>query len=115
MLRLIADAGLASPLAVLKRTGPSRAGPLSFTMEGFTLALNFPNSAKSIKLVETLNEMTTEAGGRIYFAKDSLATAKQAHAMYPELAAWQKTVKTANPKCHFKTDLVRRLKLRDSK
>jgi decaprenylphospho-beta-D-ribofuranose 2-oxidase len=115
MLRLIADSGLASPLAVLKRTGPGRAGPLSFTMEGFTLALDFPNSAKSIKLVETLNEMTTEAGGRIYFAKDSLATAKQAHAMYPELAAWQKTVKTADPKGHFKTDLVRRLKLRDSK
>lgn len=114
MLRLIADAGLASPLAVLKRTGPGRAGPLSFPVEGFTLALDFPNSAKSRKLVETLNQLTTDAGGRIYFAKDSLATPDQAAQMYPELASWQKTVKTADPKGALLTDLVRRLKLRTS-
>ena len=98
MLRLIADAGLASPLAVLKRTGPGRAGPMSFTMEGFTLALDFPNSAKSVALVEKLNELTTEAGGRIYFAKDSLATAAQAKQMYPELAACRKPSKPQTQK-----------------
>nr|WP_323777335.1 FAD-binding oxidoreductase [Amylibacter sp.] len=114
MLRLIADAGLASPLAVLKRTGAGRAGPLSFPMEGFTLALDFPNSDKSRALVDQLNKMTAQAGGRIYFAKDSLATATQIKDMYPELAEWQKTVAAADPEGHFKTDLVRRLKLRET-
>ncbi|GGA14206.1 FAD-binding protein [Neptunicoccus cionae] len=112
MLRLIADAGLASPLAVLKRTGAGRAGLLSFPMEGFTLALDFPNSEKSRALVAQLNALAAEAGGRIYFAKDSLATAAQARQMYPELAEWQKTVEAADPEGAFKTDLIRRLKLR---
>ena len=111
MLRLIPNAGLASPLAVLKRTGPGRAGPLSFTMEGFTLALDFPNSKKSVELVETLNAMTAEAGGRIYFAKDSLATVAEAKVMYPNWAAWAKEVNKADPEHKFETDLTRCLEL----
>ena len=90
MLMRIATSGLASPLAVLKRMGPGRAGHLSFPMEGYTLAVDFPNRDRAEALVRELSAMARDAGGRIYFAKDALAR--------PAL----------------ETDLVRRLKLRDA-
>ena len=49
--------------AVLKRMGPGRAGPLSFPMEGYTLAVDFPNRPEAVELVRTLNDRTAEAGG----------------------------------------------------
>lgn len=112
MLTQISDAGLASPLAVLKRTGPGHAGFLSFPLEGFTLALDFPNSPAAVALVEDLNAMTAAAGGRVYFAKDSTATPEQAAAMYPELADWRAEVAKADPEGAMTTDLVKRLQLR---
>ncbi|MFQ6549163.1 FAD-binding protein [Aestuariibius sp. 2305UL40-4] len=113
MLDLIAQSGLASPLAVLKRMGPGRAGYLSFPMEGYTLAVDFPNSTEARKLITRLEEMTTEASGRIYFAKDALATPERVQAMYPDLSRWQKEVAKADPGGALATDLIRRLKLRD--
>ncbi|MCP5088525.1 MAG: FAD-binding oxidoreductase [Rhodobacteraceae bacterium] len=112
MLKLISKAGLASPLAVLKRTGEGRGGHLSFPMTGYTLALDFPHSKNATGLVQELNRMTRLAGGRIYFAKDSLAEPEDIEDAYPELADWQKIVAKADPDGAFTTDLVRRLKLR---
>jgi decaprenylphospho-beta-D-ribofuranose 2-oxidase len=114
MLELIADSGLASPLAVLKRMGEGRAGYLSFPMEGYTLAVDFPNRPTARHLVGRLEEMTEDAGGRLYLAKDALATAKRVHPMYPELAAWRKVVAKADPDAKLTTDLIRRLNLRDA-
>ena len=70
----IAGSGLASPLAVLKRMGPGRAGMMSFPMEGYTLAVDFPNRDAARTLIARLEAMTLEAGGRIYLAKDALAS-----------------------------------------
>lgn len=112
MLEEIAGAGLASPLAVLKRMGPGRAGYLSFPMEGYTLAIDFPNRDAARALIKRLEARTAEAGGRLYFAKDSLAEGAQIRAMYPELADWQAEVARADPEGRLTTDLVRRLHLR---
>ena len=112
MIEKIAHARLASPLAVLKRMGPGRGGPMSFPMEGYTLAVDFPNRGHAERLIRQLNEMTADAGGRIYFAKDALATPDMIDAMYPERVAWAKTVNAADPERAFETDLVRRLDLR---
>lgn len=54
MLSLIASSGLASPLAVLKRMGDGAAGMMSFPMEGYTLAVDFPNRDGVEKLILTL-------------------------------------------------------------
>jgi decaprenylphospho-beta-D-ribofuranose 2-oxidase len=113
MMEKIATSGLASPLAVLKRMGPGRAGYLSFPMEGYTLAVDFPNRAEARELIGRLETMTAAAGGRLYFAKDGLAGPDSMAAMYPELAAWRKNVTKADPEGRLATDMVRRLKLRN--
>ncbi len=112
MLELIAESGLASPLAVLKRMGPGRAGMLSFPMEGYTLAVDFPNRPAAQHLIGRLEEMTEDAEGRLYFAKDALARGKRMAAMYPELNDWQAEVAKADPERLLMTDLVKRLELR---
>lgn len=114
MLEEIAGSGLASPLAVLKRMGPGRAGYLSFPMEGYTLAVDFPNRPAARFLIKRLESLTVEAGGRLYFAKDSLATGAQIRAMYPELPDWQAEVDRIDPTGLLATDLTRRLGLRSA-
>jgi len=114
MLEDIAASGLASPLAVLKRMGPGRAGYLSFPMEGYTLAIDFPNRDLARALILRLEGRTADAGGRLYFAKDGLGTGARIGAMYPELADWQAEVARADPDRHLETDLVRRLNLRNA-
>ncbi len=115
MLAEITGSGLASPLAVLKRMGPGRAGYLSFPMEGYTLAVDFPNRAAARELIKQLQARAAEVGGRIYFAKDSLARAEDIPAMYPDIDLWRKEVAKADPDAALATDLVRRLKLRGVK
>lgn len=112
MLQEISSAGLASPLAVLKKMGDGRAGMLSFPMSGYTLAVDFPNRDAARTLINKLGEMTVVAGGRIYLAKDALATAKQFAPMYPELEDFRAVVREVDPDGVFETDLARRLNLR---
>ena len=112
MLETIASSGLASPLAVLKRMGPGRAGMMSFPMEGYTLAVDFPNRPQARLLIARLGEMAEAAGGRIYLAKDSLASGARVKAMYEEHPKWAGEVAGADPEGRFVTDLVRRLDLR---
>lgn len=72
MLRQIAAAGQGSFLVVLKSFGalPSP-GMLSFPAEGTTLALDFPNrGASTLALLDRLDAVVREAGGRLYPAKD---------------------------------------------
>lgn len=114
MMEQVAQSGLASPLAVLKRMGPGRAGYLSFPMEGYTLALDFRTSVEAERLMRQLEDDTVKAGGRLYFAKDALAKPENIAAMYPDLGKWQKAVAKADPDRRYETDLTRRLKLRET-
>lgn len=87
MLDAIKASGQGSFLAVLKTFGdkPSE-GMLSFPMEGVTLALDFPNrGAKSEALFKRLDAIVSEAGGRIYPAKDARMPRELFEAGYPRL------------------------------
>lgn len=112
MLDAIATSGLASPLAVLKRMGHGRAGMISFPMEGYTLAVDFRNRTGTRGLIQELIAEAKAVGGRIYFAKDSVARAEDMPGMYPELADWAEAVNEADPDHRYETDLTRRLALR---
>lgn len=115
MLATISSSGLASPLAVLKRMGAGRAGFLSFPMEGYTLAVDFPNRDGAADLIRQLIGQTQDLGGRIYLAKDSLAAGPQIKSMYPEWPDWLAQVTAADPDHHLETDMTRRLDLRHNR
>jgi L-gulonolactone oxidase len=87
MLRTIADSGKGSFLAVLKTFGdmPSP-GLLSFPMMGTTLALDFPNQGPStFSVLDRLDGIVREAGGRLYPAKDGRLPAAMFRTGYPAL------------------------------
>lgn len=75
MLKIISDSGCGSPLAVLKRFGKQES-KFSFPMEGYTLSLDFPISRKTLKLMDALDQITLDHGGRFYLAKDSRMNSK---------------------------------------
>ncbi|MBK8897680.1 MAG: FAD-binding oxidoreductase [Candidatus Competibacteraceae bacterium] len=73
ILGRIAASGQGSMLAVLKRFGERTSGGLlSFPRPGVTLALDFPNlGQKTLDLLDRLDEVTRQAGGAVYPAKDA--------------------------------------------
>jgi decaprenylphospho-beta-D-ribofuranose 2-oxidase len=88
LLQAISDAGSASFLAVLKRFG-QQDGAFSFPMEGYTLALDFPVNHKTLVLLELLDQITLDHGGRFYLAKDSRMRAETLRASDARVEAFQ--------------------------
>lgn len=87
MLREIAKSGAGSFLAVLKTFGNRKAaGMLSFPRAGVTLALDFPNNGTpTLRLLDRLDAIVSQAGGRIYLAKDARMSRSLFEAGYPRL------------------------------
>ena len=85
MLTQIERQGAGSFLAVLKRFGNHPpAGMLSFAREGYTLSLDFPNRGQqTLELLESLDQITREAGGAVYPAKDARMSAESFQRYYP--------------------------------
>jgi decaprenylphospho-beta-D-ribofuranose 2-oxidase len=104
----------ASFLAVLKRLGAAGLGFLSFPMPGYTLALDFPNRSGVEPLLQKLERITLDRGGRVYLAKDSCLTPAALPAMYPELAQYRDVLETVDPQGRMQSDMARRLKLREA-
>lgn len=57
-------------MSVLKRFGKQE-GKFSFPMEGYTIALDFPNNKKVLELLDRLDKIVIKFEGRLYLAKDS--------------------------------------------
>ncbi len=70
ILELISASGQGSFLAVLKLFGKQE-GYLSFPMEGYTLALDFPLNSRLFSLLEKLDSVVSQYDGRIYLTKDA--------------------------------------------
>ncbi|GGH17341.1 oxidoreductase [Alsobacter metallidurans] len=85
LLTEIARAGDPSFLAVLKRLGRESFGLLSFPLEGYTLALDFPATDRTFGLLDRLDDITLEAGGRLYLTKDARMRRAMLEASYPRL------------------------------
>ncbi|WP_407152805.1 FAD-binding protein [Bradyrhizobium sp. ORS 86] len=78
----------ASFLAVLKQLGDGF-GTMSFPINGFTLAIDFPVDPKLFSLLEEIDRVVVGAGGRIYLAKDARQSRETFEASYPGLATFR--------------------------
>lgn len=106
LLEATSKAGQGSFLAVLKRLG-AQESTFSFPMDGYTLALDFPVNDAVLALLEQLDEITLEHGGRFYLAKDArmragtqaradartadMASFRDIHQLRPRFASLQST------------------------
>ncbi|MDG4650557.1 FAD-binding oxidoreductase [Roseibacterium sp. SDUM158017] len=88
MLDDISRTGLSSFLSVLKRFGADESR-LSFPSEGYTLALDFPANDRSRALLERLDAIALDHGGRFYLAKDARMSAETAISADPRLAEFR--------------------------
>jgi decaprenylphospho-beta-D-ribofuranose 2-oxidase len=108
----IATSGLPSFLAVLKRFGPGTPGPLSFSQQGWTLALDFPLGPAGLPaLLDRLDESVTGSGGRVYLAKDARLRPELVAEMYPRLGELQAVARRVDPEAVLASDQSRRLGL----
>ena len=103
--------GHASSLAVLKRFGPGNRRLLSFPTKGWTLAVDIPVVDGLDRLLDELDELVVEAGGRDLPGKGQPG-APRAHAGdVPAPREWREVREKPDPSGRFRSDLSRRLHL----
>jgi decaprenylphospho-beta-D-ribofuranose 2-oxidase len=113
ILELLSSEGHASFLAVLKRFGAAEEGQLlSFPRPGYTLAVDLPRDGeRQDRLLENLDRVVMEGGGRVYLAKDARLRAETFQVMYPEITRWLEIKRRVDPERRFTSSLSRRLGL----
>jgi FAD/FMN-containing dehydrogenase len=111
LLEHIAQAGIGSFLAVLKLFGHHGDGMLSFPMEGYTLALDFPAGRQTFALIAELDRLVSKKGGRIYLAKDACSNGEVLRAGYPRLPEFQAIRERYDPAGKFSSAQSERLGL----
>lgn len=111
LLEAIAASGRGSFLAVLKLFGPGDPGYLSFPMEGYTLALDFPADTTTFNLLLKLDAVVADHGGRIYLAKDARGSREMMQAGYPKLPQFMAVRDRVDPRRKLGSLLSARLGL----
>jgi len=85
ILGMIAASGKGSFLAVLKLYGKANENYISFPMEGYSLALDFKIEKGLFELLDKLDEIVVQYGGRIYLTKDVRVNQKTFEQGYPKI------------------------------
>ena len=111
ILKKISKQGQGSFLAVLKLFGP-QSGMMSFPMEGYTLALDFPVSQKLFPFLDELDHQVADYGGRVYLSKDARLSPEMLRNMYPNLGEFQRILQSIDPKGKMESLLSQRLQIR---
>lgn len=89
IIKMIAESGSGSFLAVLKVFGPGNRNLLSFPAPGYTLALDFVPSPQNLRLLDALDETLVELGGRLYLTKDARMSKHTFRSGYPRWEEFQ--------------------------
>jgi hypothetical protein len=108
LLDTISKSGQGSFLAVLKRFG-AEGGGLSFPMEGYSLALDFPIHRNTIDLLKRLDSIVLDFGGRFYLAKDARMSADVFSRSEQRRAAFLETRMKEGWRSHFTSAQSERL------
>lgn len=111
ILKAIVSSGNLPFLNILKRMGKGNAAPLSFPMEGYTFAIDFPIRSDTQALAARLDAMVIEAGGRVYLGKDAFLDARSLPRMYPRLGELLASKRRWDERGVFVSDQARRLGL----
>ena len=110
----IAEAGTGSVLSTLKLFGPTddpHSGLLSFPIEGYTLALDFPVNRSTLALMKELDAIVADHGGRLYLAKDSRMSRDMMAKGYPGLTEFLRIRNGSGAATKFHSEQSRRLAL----
>jgi FAD/FMN-containing dehydrogenase len=108
ILKKISDAGLGSFLAVLKVFG-KQDDLISFPMEGYTLALDFPVRDGLFAFLDELDEIVLQYNGRLYLSKDARMKPDIFWRSYPRAQEFADIVKKYNPDNKVDSVQARRL------
>jgi decaprenylphospho-beta-D-ribofuranose 2-oxidase len=107
----ISKRGMGSFLAVLKLFGEQN-DLISFPMQGYTLALDFPMRPGLLEFLDELDEIVAEYGGRIYLSKDARMRTRIFWETYPNAHEFNEILKKYDPRNRFVSNLSKRLMLK---
>jgi decaprenylphospho-beta-D-ribofuranose 2-oxidase len=112
VLELLAKSSAPSFLAVLKKFGEATPEQmLSFPTPGYMLALDFPCTPRVLELLDDLDRLVLDYGGRFYLTKDARMKPETFRAGYPRLDEWLEIKHRFDPLNRFSSDQARRLGL----
>ncbi|MGH0029412.1 MAG: FAD-binding oxidoreductase [Myxococcota bacterium] len=102
--------GGASPVSVIKDCGAEGRGTLSFPKPGISIALDLPfRPGRTQALVDAMNAIVIEAGGRIYLTKDALTRPEDLRAMEPRLERFLEVRRKWDPQGRLRSAQSERL------
>lgn len=110
ILHRISAKNMGSFLAVLKLFGKQES-LISFPMEGFTLALDFPITKGLFPFLDELDKVVMDYGGRVYLTKDARLKPETLPDMYPQLEKFKDIIQRLDPEGSIRSLQSERLKL----
>lgn len=110
LIEAIATSGQGSFLSVLKRLG-NEESRIAFPMAGYTLALDFPMGRRTPTLLDRLDAIALDHGGRFYLAKDSRMSADTFARSDARVAAFRAMRAETGAADHFRSLQSERLSL----
>ncbi len=102
ILQRISSKGWGSFLAVLKVFG-NQDSLISFPMEGYTLALDFPVRKGLFDFLDELDALVLQYGGRIYLSKDARMKQEVFWQSYPHVQRFAAIVREYNSDFRFRS------------
>ena len=109
ILEMIQNAHQSSYLVVIKYHGAPE-GFLSFSLKGFSIAIDFPNTKKVHKLLEQLDLEVLKYKGRVYLAKDARLSPENFYRMYAsQIDEWKQILGELDPERKINSAMSRRL------